>query len=182
MHHQVVFGLVPILVIGPVFGCSVSTTEEVQQPAQADSPLQPAQVGSPPQPTEAEKFQVKLAALRHMFENLVPPAGGRSINGNECFIVKGDGDAKRLAESFSTFRFPVFGPDQLAFKDGRAIDKTTEALAKSWDVKAVVIDGARAIVTMTWYSGHCGAGELILNLTKSGEVWSVHSIESGWIS
>jgi hypothetical protein len=185
MQDPVILAFSLTLAVAPVIGCSARVTDHVQQPSEA-KPTQPtAQTETEPSSTEVDLYLVKLSALRQMFDNFAPHPGEdspRARSGYECFIVEDDSDARRLAESFSTFRFPVYGPDRIAYRNGTAVDKATETKAMVWKVEVNAIEATRTTARVHWYQGPRASAAYTLTLTKVDNEWRVDSIELLWIS
>ena len=146
----------------------------------ADSPQRESEQGPP----AGDPYLVKLAVLRHMFDRFAAPPGEPDVNGCTCFIIDRDDHANRLTSEFSTFRFPVYGPDRLGYSDDgeRAIDKTTGTQAMAWRVEVKEVNPERAVVYVEWLIASEGAAGYTLRLSFDDSTWSVDSVVEEWMS
>jgi len=115
-----------------------------------------------------------------VFDESVPLNGKKEADG--CFIIEDATDAQRLIQSFSKFRLPVVGSDQLKEEGDYFVNRKTGAPATIWSVEIKSMEAGRAIAYVKWYASPDAAGGYTLNLVYDGVRWLVISMMEDWIS
>ena len=129
-------------------------------------------------PANEERDHVRVAALRFIMMKHASFGSERQYYAyyvlRDIEYVRHFADFRPLVVAFENQRYPT--------SSGRAIDAKTGRPVKIWSIGDETIEGAKATVGISWYSGNAGGGSHTVFLEKKDRIWSGISERRGGLS
>ncbi len=127
--------------------------------------------------TSSLELELKVTALRYMFERLSSPHSFYS-----AYVMRDAVQSDALVRAFPDHLPTVSNQVEVENRKGAVVNKATGKPVMIWTAKVSIATSDTASVDVTWYSGWLAAAGYTLQLRRTDKGWTVVSEAMNFIS